>query len=57
VDERKPVTVSWLLQVVDMAEGMVNVPYIDSINNRKLHVLYVIGRQKYSVLKRGGLAE
>jgi len=35
VGKIKPLTVSWLLQDVDMAEGMVNVPFIDSINNRK----------------------
>jgi hypothetical protein len=35
VERRKAISGSWLLQVVDTAEGMINIPFIDGIQHRK----------------------
>jgi len=41
---------------VDIAEGMTNVAFVDSIKLRKLHVLHVIGMQNTFDLRRGNMA-
>jgi hypothetical protein len=46
----------WLLQVVDTTEGMVNIPFLSALKTEKRHMLYIIGWQKNSLLKSGGVA-
>jgi len=53
---RKTISDSWLLQDVDLAEGMTNVPFIDSIKLRTLQVLHIIGMQNTFVLRRNNMA-
>ena len=50
LEEEENISGSWLLQVLDTAERMVNFALICSINHRKLHVLNLIGMQNTSDL-------
>jgi hypothetical protein len=42
---KKALSGSWLLQVVDTAEGMINFTFIAALTTYKLYVLYVICMQ------------
>jgi hypothetical protein len=35
---------------------MVNIPFLSALTTEKRHMLYIIGWQKNSLLKRGGVA-
>jgi hypothetical protein len=56
VGRRKTICDIWLLQVVDTADGMINLVSLTALTRENLHVLYVIGMQNTSVLRRGYMA-
>jgi hypothetical protein len=56
VGRRKTMYDIWLLQVVDTADGMINLVSLTALRIENLHVLYVIGKQNTSVLRSGNIA-
>jgi hypothetical protein len=56
MERRKIVSVSWLLQVFDTAEEMVNLALLTTLTKEKLLALYVIGMQKHVSLRGGHMA-
>jgi hypothetical protein len=56
VGKRKSIYGIWLLYVVNIADGMINLVSLTALTTENLNVFYEIGMQNTSILTRSNMA-